>query len=113
MSPEYKSLEEETFLIGKFVRTKRKIFTGSITEYLNHTDIVRADGLMETINELKRTSPTGVDAGWIKIEEDGTISISEDSWGLKLPVCGYEKEARKITIKDFTEQSPNHTVTEK
>ncbi len=95
-------------LTVKFVRVERDIFIGRDRND-HHSDIVAMDGLGEAIERVSAINPTEVDAG-ILLVRDRDIFVSQNSSSLDLPVTGHFTEARRITNRDFAEQSPNHNV---
>lgn len=106
--PPYVPPEEGTRLTVKFVRVERDIFVGR-NEKVHHLDIVEMDELAEAIEKAKATNPTEVDAGYLLVR-DKDIFVSQNSTSLDLPMVGHFAEARRITNRDFAEQSPNHNV---
>lgn len=104
----YRSPESGTSLSEKFIRVERNVFIGGPT-HRNHTDIAQIDKLAGAIEQLRKTNPAEIDAGFVDIIQ-GVVYISDDSPTLGLPVYRFHKQAREITLRDFTEQSPNHTV---
>ena len=106
--PPYTPPETGERLTVKFVRVGRDIFVGrDRNDY--HEDIVALDGLDKAIEKVKSTNPAEVDAG-ILLVRDRDIFVSQNSFSLDLPVTGHLTEARRITNRDFAEQSPNHNV---
>ena len=95
-------------LTVKFVRVERDIFVGRDRND-HHLDIVAIDGLGEAIERVKLTNPDEVDAGILLIR-DRDIFVSQNSSSLGLPIIGHFTEARKITNRDYAEQSPNHNI---
>lgn len=106
--PPYIPPEEGTRLTIKFVRVERDIFVGRDKKD-DHLDIVEMDGLADAIEKVKATNPNEVDAGYLLVRENN-IFVSQNSYSLDLPLAGHYNEARRITNRDFAEQSPNHNI---
>lgn len=92
----------------KYIRVGETIFVGE-NEDVGHQNIVEQDGLATSIDTLKFTDPTQLDAGMLDIRY-GEIDPRDNSTSLKLPVFEVREEARQITRELLAAQSPNHTI---
>lgn len=109
MSPEYKSPALGVRSSEKFLRVEDRIYVGD-NQNPFHRDIAEEHDLMDKIEELRKTDPTQVDAGFFIADRDGEIILCDYSAGLELPVEGYQEHSRAITVGEFRKQSPDHTV---
>lgn len=104
----YESPNPDTINTVRFLRLRGEIFLGrSIHD--KHKDIARMDQIDEAIESARIAEPTQVDGGFADFLP-GVIKIALNSDSMDLPVPEYAEETRKITIKCFQEQSPNHRV---
>ena len=104
--PPWRTPEAESYFNLKFIRIRRDISVGRTLKD-NHLDIAMLDGLMPALNSLRAQDPAEADAGLVMVKSPSRIYILDRSTTLDL---GYSEEAREITIKDFQEQNPNHTI---
>lgn len=101
--PPYINPDPKTITYARFIRLRRNLISGDANRY-THRQLAEEDGLLELIEETRRTDPTEVDAGFLM---GGIIlKVSGKSDRLILPVEEYAKEARAKALEDFRQQSP-------
>lgn len=94
----------------RFIRVENRLYTGEPDdESVTHKELAKQDGLLETIQRLKKENPREVDAGRY-IVSGNDIVVTGDSLTLGIPDEFVETEVRNKTVVLFENHSPGCNI---
>ncbi len=109
--PPYSGPSKERSTYGaRFIRVEDRLYTGEPDdEYVTHKELAKQDGLLDSIQLLKKENPKEVDAGKYLVSGNDIVVIG-DSLTLGIPDEFVETEARNKTVALFKTQSPGCNI---